>query len=228
MRTLALFFAVGLLGAVSAGCNGSSSTEKPAEVKPIATATTAAEPPASPEDGADGTCTGKLCVTRCDKLGRSEDCYRAGDASRRGKDEVAANVPNAVKYLGIACAKKNSEGCFDLGHLYAVADKGVPQDLPKAIAFLSSACEYGRGQACDELSKRAESGDGMPKDHAKAIGLLAKGCAAHDYQEWTCRAFKKAFDARDPEAVKAVEAWKTGCAANEKAACKGLDHADLK
>ena len=91
-----------------------------------------------------------------------------------------------------------------------------------------SACDYGRGQACDELSKRAESGDGMPKDHPKAIGMLAKGCAAQDYQEWTCRAFKKSVDAKDPDAVKAVDAWKAGCAAKEKAACKGLERADLK
>jgi TPR repeat protein len=227
MRTSGLFFVVGLFAAVSAGCNGSSSSDKPADVKPVATAT-AAEPPPSAADGFDGSCKGPECVAKCDRLGRPRDCYEAGDAYRRGKDDLAANVPSAVKYLEKACAKKYSEGCYDLGHLYSVADKGVTQDVAKAITYQMSACEYGRGQACDELSKRAESGDGMPKDHAKAIGLLAKGCAAQDYQEWTCRAFKKAVDAKDADALKAVDAWKTACAAKEKAACKGLERADLK
>jgi TPR repeat protein len=223
-----LLFVIGLLGAVSAGCNGSSSSEKPAEVKPTASPAAAPEPPVSAADGFDGSCKGPECVAKCDRLGRRRDCYEAGDAYRRGKDDLAANVPSAVKYLEKACAKKNSEGCYDLGHLYSVADKGVAQDVAKAITYQTSACEYGRGQACDELAKRAESGDGMPKDHAKAIGLLARGCAAKDYQEWTCRAFKKAVDAKDPDAMKAVAAWKTSCAAKEKAGCDGLERADLK
>ena len=226
MRFLGVFV-VGLISAVSVGCKDAPSSEKAPEAKPVETAAPAIT--ASAADGFDGGCKGPECIAKCDRLGRPEDCYRAGDAYRRGKDEVAQNLPNAIKYWEKACAKKAREACFDLGRLYADGDKaGVAVDVAKAIPLLTSACDLGRGQACDLLSKRAESGEGMPKDHAKAIALLAKGCAAQDYQEWTCRAFKKAFDAKDEEAVKAVAAWKTGCAAQEKAACKGLERADLK
>ena len=225
MRIFGVSFAAGLLAAASAGCNYSSSSEKPAEVKPIVTT---AESEASPEDGADGTCLGQLCVTRCDKLSRPEDCYRAGDAYRRGKYDVVISLPTGLKYLEKACARKSREGCYDLGRMFSVGDRGITQDVAQAIPWLTKACDLGRGQACDELAKHAENGEGMVKDHVKAIAWLVQGCVAPDFQPWTCSAFRKAVDAKDPEAMKAVQAWKTGCAAKEKAACAGLKRADLK
>jgi TPR repeat protein len=89
--------------------------------------------------------------------------------------------------------------------------------------MLTTACDLGRGQACDMLSKRAESGEGMKKDHAKSIAFLAKGCAAEDYQVWTCNSLKKAIEGKDRDAVKAVAAWKKGCAAKDAQACNGLE-----
>lgn len=227
MRLLHAITVMSLLAVSSTGCKGAPASDQAPSAKAVETAAPAIT--ASEADGFDGSCKGQACIAKCDKLGRPDDCYQAGDAYRRGKDDVAQSFPNAIKYWEKACAKKAREACFWLGRLYAEGDKGgVAQDVAKAIPLLTSACELGRGQACDDLSKRAESGDGMPKDHANAIALLAKGCAAQDYQEWTCRAFKKAVDAKDEEAVKAVAAWKTACAAKDKAACKAIERAEIK
>ncbi|MFO0756243.1 MAG: hypothetical protein U0359_07110 [Byssovorax sp.] len=227
MRFLCSIPALALLAASSTGCKDAPATDKPAEAKAVETAAPAIT--ATEADGFDGACKGPACIAKCDRLGRPDDCYEAGDAYRRGKDDVAQSLPSAIKYWEKACAKKAREACFWLGRLYAEGDKGgVTKDVAKAIPLFERACDLGRGQACDDLSKLAERGEGMPQDHAKAVALLAKGCSAQDYQEWTCRAFKKAVDAKDEEAVKAVAAWKTACAAQDKAACKGLERADLK
>jgi TPR repeat protein len=99
----------------------------------------------------------------------------------------------------------------------------VPQDAAKAITLYGTACDLGRGDACDKLSKRSESGDGVKKDHAKAIAYLVKGCAAEDYQVWTCNSLEKVIEAKDKEAVKAAVAWKKACAARDAKACTGLE-----
>ena len=226
MRILGLFLAIGLgAAALTVGCKASPPNEQAPEVKLVEAA---AEIQPSAEDGEDGACKGRVCVARCDKLGRQRDCLKAGEACRMGLDDVMGSPSTAVKYLEKACEKRDREGCFRLGHLLAAGDKGVARDVAKAVPLLTTACDLGRGQACDELASCAERGEGMARDHGKAIALLARGCAADDFQSWTCSALKKAFDARDPEAVKAVEAWKKACAAKEKAACNRLEHADVK
>ncbi|MEO7331638.1 MAG: tetratricopeptide repeat protein [Minicystis sp.] len=228
MRFFEGFLVVGLMAAVFAGCKGAPPRENAPEGKTVETAAPAITASASASDGFDGGCKGQECIAKCDRLGRPNDCYQAGDAYRRGKDEVAQNLPSAIKYWEKACAKQAREACLDLGRLYAEGDKaGVPQDVAKAIPLFTIACDLGRGQACDLLSKRAESGEGMPKDHAKAIALLAQGCAAQDYQDWTCQAFKKAYDAKDEEAVKAVKEWMRGCVKQEKGTCAALKRTDL-
>ena len=63
----------------------------------------------------------------------------------------------------------------------------------------------------------------MPKDHKKAVALLAKGCVAADYQVWTCNAFAKVVASKDGVAVKIAEDWKKACAAKDTQTCSGLE-----
>ena len=142
---------------------------------------------------------------------------RSGGLAARGRDPVDRTPVIAA----IAAEDRVSR----LGVIYTSGAEGVPADDAKAVSLLTAACDLGRGDACDQLSKRAEAGDGTKKDHAKAIALLAKGCAAEDYQAWTCNAFNKAKDAKDKEVAKAVAALKKACSAKGKneAACAGLD-----
>ncbi len=186
----------------------------------------AAEPAAEGED--DGDCKGQVCITKCDQKGRPRDCLEAGEALRMGNDGLTESATRALKYLEKACGLKEREGCYRAGDIYESGGEGVEADVPKAITLLTKACDLGRGDGCDKLSRRAEAGDGMKKDHARAVALLAKGCAAEDNQVWTCNAFKKAYGAKDKTAVAEVTAWKKGCAAKDKAACTALGNIGMK
>jgi hypothetical protein len=250
MRTNGLIFLAGLItAAASAGCAGSTpsaqakesdapakaaakapenkaadkAADKPAEKAPEDKATAEEAPSAESEE--DGNCKGQVCIARCDKQGRPADCLEAGEAYRQGSDGIKESAASAAKYLEKACSLKEREGCYRLADMYKFGAEGVPQDDAKVVPLLTAACDLGRGDACDQLAKRAEAGDGTKKDHARAIALLAKGCAAEDYQAWTCNAFNKARDAKDKEVAKAVAALKKACSAKDKnaAACAGLD-----
>jgi hypothetical protein len=237
MRCAHLLFA-GLLLATIPACGGPPSAKGPDDKAATdraaekATADKAAEKAtadkapaeeAAPEGNEDGDCKGQSCITKCDAKAEPRNCLEAGEALRMGNDGVTASAAKAVKYLDRACTLKEREGCYRLGVIYAGGEEGVPEDAAKSVALLTTACDLGRGDACDMLSKRFESGEGVKKDHAKAIALIAKGCAAEDYQVWTCNSLKKASDAKDREAVKAVAAWKKACAAKDAGACTGLD-----
>jgi TPR repeat protein len=181
---------------------------------PASSDTTAAAPSGGDED--DGACEAVACIALCEKKGRPRDCDQAGNVLRDGngtKDDPA----KAARMFEKGCEAKDRNACFSLAEMLERADK--PDDA-KAVAAHTKACDLGRGQACDVLSKRHEAGRGVPKDHAKAIALLGKGCAALDYQVWTCTALRDAVDKNDKDAVKVVDGWKIACAGSDKTACQ--------
>lgn len=174
--------------------------------------------------GEDGDCKGKACVTACDKQSRVGDCLNAGEGYRLGSDGLPEDVKKAAPYLKKACDKESGEACFRLGELYKpmgglAGDEG---DDAKVVPLFVRACDNGKGEACDQLAAWNEKGEyGVKKDHKKAVELMGKGCAAEDYQVWTCNALKALITKKDVDAMKVAADWKDACGKKNEVACTG-------
>lgn len=169
----------------------------------------------------DTSCEGARCVAVCDRTGDGDACKEAGYALRDGSG-VEIDFAHAAASFDKACRKNNRYGCHELAKAYSVGE-GVGADPNKAIMLYSSACDAGLGQACDDLAKVYDKGESVTKDHAKAIQLLARGCVAEDFQLWTCTSLRRAADAKDKLAQRAIADWKKSCAKKDALACRGLD-----
>lgn len=169
----------------------------------------------------DTSCEGARCIAVCDRTGDGTACKEAGYALRDGTG-VEADFARAAAAFDKSCRKNNRYGCHELAKAYGVGE-GVTADVNKSIMLYSSACDAGVGQACDDLAKLYDKGESVGKDHAKAIELLARGCVAEDFQVWTCTSLRKAADAKDKLATKAIADWKKACAKKDVLACRGVD-----
>jgi TPR repeat protein len=109
-----------------------------------------------------------------------------------------------------------------MGDIYGERGSSAYDD-ERSIEHYEKACRYGRGEACDRLARRYEEGDALSRDHAKAVTLLAQGCAAEDYQVWTCNTLRALVSKKDDHAVRAAEGWTKACSAGNAEACRAKE-----
>jgi hypothetical protein len=208
------------------------STASAPEDSASASESTASNPGQAPnmDDVAeDGSCAGANCLRRCDNKGRPLDCTAAGDALRSGADGLTPNVKRAVQYLDKACGLKSRDACHHLSQIFVAGEGGVPADAARSMILLDEACELGQGAACGELARKAETGEGAKKDHAKAIGYLASGCAAEAFDEGACAGLVEAVGKKDKDAARVLEDWKKQCkATKDTVACAAVDRTKKK
>ena len=172
------------------------------------------------------SCEQARCIVVCDKTGDGEACIEAATALRDGAG-VSTDFARAASFFGKACKKQVRRACHELAKAYSVGE-GVAPDAKQAVSLYGDACDMGVGQACEDLAKLHEKGQGVAQDHAKAIELMARGCAAEDFQVWTCTSLRKAADKKDTIALRALSEWKKACAKKDATACRGVERTSVK
>jgi hypothetical protein len=85
---------------------------------------------------------------------------------------VKRNTALAFAYF-TAAAEKSPAGAFNLGQCYYGA-QGTEQDCPKALAWWEKAAERGHGRAAAAAAMAFHSGEGVPRDAAKARELAER------------------------------------------------------
>ena len=114
--------------------------------------------------------------------GDATSCYFLGVDLTRAK-----RAAEAVGVLQRACTLGNMNGCGYLAGIYEKGAKGVAVDEAQASTLYRLACQ-GVGQAgtdavwpvCASLAIRAFMGYREPKDPAKGLALLERGCGNSD------------------------------------------------
>ena len=109
---------------------------------------------------------------------------------------VTRDLARALSLLQQACDGGEMRGCFGLGLLYS-SGQGVTQDLARALSLFQQVCDDGLVEACQEgarvvsvylqacdrgdmrgcfgLAQSYRSGDGVPRDLARAVSLYEQG-----------------------------------------------------
>jgi TPR repeat protein len=123
------------------------------------------------------------------EAGDAAACHRVGSLYVRGPYPwKAVDGYQALKFYEKACALGQEEGCT------------------QALYWAEKDCEAGNGPSCSTLADRHQTGQGVPKDPAKALVFHEKACELS--QEAGC--------------TKVLEADEEACEAGDAAACYGL------
>lgn len=148
----------------------------------------------------------------CD-LGYAPGCLTVAqmyiDGNGVAKDGVAAE-----SLLKRACDSGKWEHCERLGVAYVKGQLSTTKDAVKGVEALSRACTLGGARACDTAAAILKSGDGVPKDGARAFSLLVKGCDPKSPGWDACKTLGEAYEAGDgtpKDMAKAAQAYELGC-----------------
>ncbi|MCY1059032.1 tetratricopeptide repeat protein [Nannocystis sp. SCPEA4] len=122
------------------------------------------------------------------------------------------NDPRAVKYADRACALGLKPGCFSAIGKY-LKGEGTPQRPDAAEAILMRTCDAGEGKRCAELGMLKLEGRLGPKDVAKALAWLSRGCELKYASSCVMQAQAHLGQWGVPvDREKAREAFQKGCA----------------
>lgn len=94
--------------------------------------------------------------------------YRLGRMYEYGSG-VAADMPQAMTWLGKSAAQGNGFAQTELGIIYATGDGGVPRDDAQAIAWLQKGANHGNATAQYNLGLMYAKGQGVTTDYAQAV-----------------------------------------------------------
>lgn len=109
--------------------------------------------------------------------GNAQSCAYLGTMLLRGKGDVAADPPRALRLLERACDGRIAAACTALGkaHYFGV---GVARDRSLGADGFDKACAARHPEGCALLAACLLNGEGRPQDAARAVALLERTCPA--------------------------------------------------
>lgn len=145
--------------------------------------------------------------------GNASACTEKGEAL--DDSEKPGDAAKARAYFQKACDGHDGRGCEKL-FKYAKTDS--PRDEGKLGALLITGCDAKNAACCAFVADRYESGNGVPKDHAKAVAARIISCEGSLPMD--CAAVQKlANNPAEKAAKEAVDRWKAACAKGDEQAC---------
>ncbi len=111
----------------------------------------------------------KLLTRACDR-GYMASCNNIGDMYEKGRG-VKPNLGTALRYYGMACAKKLGIGCAGMADVYLRQKR-----FSEAVKYQVEACKLGFGRSCRDLAVLHEQGVHVKKDTALAKKLYQLAC----------------------------------------------------
>ncbi len=132
----------------------------------------------------------------CD-AGNAEACWYLALHYQRGTGGLSSNPARAAVLFEKACDGRWATACTALGTMYQKGE-GVTKDDARAqtffdrgtIVMFESMCSVGHAPACATLGTMYQDGrGGLPKDEARAVPLLERGCQAG--LAWACSRLKR-------------------------------------
>ena len=96
-----------------------------------------------------------------------------GDAYYNGKNGVAQNYAEAVKWYRMAADQGNASAQFNLGYCYDMG-QGVPQDYGEAVKWYRKSADQGYARAQFNLGVCYKQGQGVPLDYGEAVKWYRK------------------------------------------------------
>ena len=97
-----------------------------------------------------------------------EEAYNIGEDYYYGRNGVAQDNKEAVKWYRLAAEQGNVAAQFDLGFMYANG-RGVAQDDKEAVKWYRLAAEQGDADAQSNLGNMYRSGEGVAQDDKEAV-----------------------------------------------------------
>lgn len=156
-------------------------------------------------------------------------CERDTSACKAGAPQACVEIANelyekdakvfpetAAKLYRIACEDKKAEACARVAEFEAIG-----KNFSAVRDFAAKGCELGSGDACRRLALTERSGNGTPKDEAKAITLAKKACDLNSVAG--CRdAAGMMIDATPSRAAEAIPLAEKACQAKFQDSCAAL------
>jgi TPR repeat protein len=122
--------------------------------------------------GTTNTSLSKSCKldTRSCKPGAAAECVRLADQLYAREAKVFPNL--AADLYRTACADKDGHSCGRLAEFEA-----IDKTWDKVRSYGQQGCDLDDADACTRLGMTELKGEGGPKDEAKALEHLKKGCS---------------------------------------------------
>ena len=92
-----------------------------------------------------------------------------------GASEMAGQSPKVIGWRD-GCEKAQSKDCFELAKAFLKGRELLSRDPAEAARHYAKACELGRAEACQEYGEKLLLGEGVARDSATALTVLARGC----------------------------------------------------
>ncbi len=149
------------------------------------------------------------------------------------------NLGVSLKYLNKACTLDISEACQNMGHAYRQGE-GVKKDYQKAMEYYKKDCDIALFKLKENKQKTMEEysswtkmpcmnaakihyrGEGVPKNHIKALEYFTKGC---EISAFSCSVMAGQFyrgNIITQDYVMAFKLAKLGCEGNNAEGCNYL------
>jgi serine/threonine-protein kinase len=95
-----------------------------------------------------------------------------------GSADVPADAERVMHYVKMGCALHDVKSCAQASGIQA--NDSTATNAAIANAKFEADCKAGRASSCGALGNALRSGNGIPKDGAKAVTFFRKGCAGGD------------------------------------------------
>jgi hypothetical protein len=122
----------------------------------------------------------------CD-LGDLDACAGLGTCFARGTG-VPPDTARARELFGRACEGHKGIGCKGLGDLARDVDPA------QAVGFYRQSCDLGYAGGCSYLGDAMVGGLGIPRDRARGLELLRRGCKGE--YGWACQRLDELHERR--------------------------------
>gem|GEM_PF-3273929 len=96
-----------------------------------------------------------------------------------GRDGVAKNIPESVKWFRQAAERGNSAAQYNLGLIYSEGKDGVPQNYSEAVKWYRLAANQGTAEAMLNLGALYHNGQGVSRNYDESIKLNRQAIASN-------------------------------------------------